>query len=214
MTTIIATRDAIYSDGMVTVDSRVDSINFKKVRKIEGYLVGGAGRLSSILTFFDWMEQKIKAERLQDELPSLVMETDPEKEDEEFVALVVHPDGEIYLHEGNDPSRAYPIDTDYYSVGSGSDYALAALDAGATPERAMDVAKFRDAYSGGATFFEVILPEDKKVELTDEVMQSMSKEDLMNLIKTGVPLGTPENIFVPASTTDPESSTGSQEPVG
>lgn len=214
MTTIIATRDAIYSDGMVTVDSRVDSINFKKVRKIEGYLVGGAGRLSSILTFFDWMEQKIKAERLQDELPSLVMETDPEKEDEEFTALVVHPDGEIYLHEGNDPSRAYPIDTDYYSVGSGSDYALAALDAGATPERAMDVAKFRDAYSGGATFFEVILPEDKKIELTDAVMQAMSKEDLMSLIKTGAPLGKPESILISASEADFGSADRGEEPAG
>ena len=52
MTTIIATRNKILSDGKVTVGSRVDQYNFKKVRKIGDYLVGGAGRLSSILTFF------------------------------------------------------------------------------------------------------------------------------------------------------------------
>lgn len=213
MTTIIATRDAIYSDGMITVGDRVDSVNFNKVRKIEGYLVGGAGRLSSILTFFSWMEERIKAERLSEELPSLDFDNDPEKDDEEFTALVVHPDGEIYLHEGNDPSRAYPIDTEYYAVGSGSDYALAALDAGATPEAAMDVAKFRDAFSGGATFSEHIPPEEKKVELTDEVMGLMSKEELMHLIKTGVPLGKPEQVFV-SSRPNPEPDTRSQKPTG
>lgn len=150
-------------------------------------MVGGAGRLSSILTFFAWMEQVVRLEGIQETLPELVIQSDPEKEDDEFMALVVHPDGEIYLHEGNDPSRAYPLHCEYYAIGSGSDYALAALDAGVTPEVAMDVAKYRDTHSGGETFVELLASEDEEItlEITEEMLKDLSKEELINLLTTG-----------------------------
>lgn len=185
MTTIIATKDQILSDGLVSVGNRVDTHTFKKVRKIGNFLVGGAGRLSSVLTFFSWMESALKAEQLQEAMPELIIQTDPDQEDEEFVALVVHPDGKIFLHEGNDPSRAYPLDCDYYSVGSGSDFALSALDAGASPEAAMEVAKYRDTHSGGETFIEIRDPEETITELTEEDLYKLSKEELISLLTNG-----------------------------
>lgn len=186
MTTIIATRNKILSDGKVTVGNRIDSLTCRKVRKIDGYLVGGAGRLSSILTFFAWFEQYLKCQEAQETLPGLVIQSDPEREDEEFVALVVHPDGKIFIHEGNNPTRAYPLDEEYYAVGSGADFALSALDAGVTPEHAMEVAKARDALSGGETFVEEL---DEQIEISEEDIRNFSKEELVNLILTGSPEG-------------------------
>ena len=61
MTTIIATKDSILSDGKVTVGARVDQLNFCKVRNIGNYLIGGAGRASSITKFFDWFATKVHA---------------------------------------------------------------------------------------------------------------------------------------------------------
>lgn len=186
MTTIIATKTKILSDGKVTVGSRVDQYNFKKVRKIGDYLVGGAGRLSSILTFFAWFEQNLQCQAAQETIPGLMIQSDPEKEDEEFVALVVHPDGKIFIHEGNNPARAFPIEAEYYAVGSGADFALAALDGGSTPEQAMEVAKNRDAFSGGDTFVE---EQDEMVEITDEMLRNFSREQLLNMLLTGSPDG-------------------------
>ena len=186
MTTIIATKTKILSDGKVTVGSRVDQYNFKKVRKIGDYLVGGAGRLSSILTFFAWFEQNLQCQAAQESIPGLMIQSDPDKEDEEFVALVVHPDGRIFIHEGNNPARAFPIEAEYYAVGSGADFALAALDGGCTPEEAMVVAKMRDAFSGGETFIE---EQDDIVEITDEMLREFSREQLLNMLLTGSPDG-------------------------
>ena len=82
MTTIIATKNKILSDGKVTFGGRVDSINFKKVRKIGDYLVGGAGRLTSVLSFFQWFEQNLQCEAARDAVPGLMIHSDPDKEDE------------------------------------------------------------------------------------------------------------------------------------
>lgn len=186
MTTIIATKNKILSDGKVTVGSRVDQYNFKKVRQIGGYLVGGAGRLSSILTFFSWFEQNLQCQAAQEAIPGLMIQSDPDKEDEEFVALVVHPDGRIFIHEGNNPARSMPIEAEYYAVGSGADFALAALDGGASPEQAMEVAKMRDAFSGGETFVE---EQEQPVDISDEELRNYTKAQLLNLLLTGSPDG-------------------------
>lgn len=192
MTTIIVTKDRILSDGQVSLGDRVDNLDFKKIRKIGNFLVGGAGRLSSVLTFFSWFEQCIKMEEIQRAVPELVIENNPEKPDEEFHAVVLHPDGQIFYHEGNDPTRAYPLDVEYYAIGSGGDYALAALDGGATPEKAMEVAKFRDVFSGGETFVEYLGENIEEVELTREVLQSFSQDELINIMLTGSPTGEAE----------------------
>lgn len=186
MTTIIATKTKILSDGKTTVGSRVDDYDFKKVRKIGDYLVGGAGRLTSILTFFSWFEQNLQCQAAQEAIPGLMIQSDPDKDDEDFVALVVHPDGKIFIHEGADPRRAFPIDREYTAVGSGADFALAAMDAGATPEEAMEVAKRRDAFSGGETFVE---EQDEVIDITDEDLRNFTKEQLLNMLLTGSPEG-------------------------
>lgn len=198
MTTIIATKDSILSDGKVTVGGRVDQLNFCKVRKIGNYLVGGAGRVTSVLRFFDWFSTKIHAEDLQSMSDILVIDIPQDERDEEFTALIVTPDGRILYHEGNDVTRVLECSGDYYAIGSGSDYALAALDAGATPEAAMEVAKYRDCYSGGETF-KVEFEEQLTIPETREEASELTREQLLDIVYGKVklaeqdePVSTPE----------------------
>ena len=181
MTTIIATKDSILSDGKVTVGARVDQLNFCKVRNIGNYLIGGAGRASSITKFFDWFATKVHAEDLQSMSDILVIDIPQDERDEEFTALIVTPDGRILIHEGNDVTRVLECAGDYYSIGSGSDYALAALDAGATPEAAMEVAKYRDCYSGGETF-KVEFEEQIFIPKTREEASELTREQLLDIV--------------------------------
>ena len=181
MTTIIATKDSILCDGKVTVGARVDQLNFCKVRNIGNYLIGGAGRASSITKFFDWFATKVHAEDLQSMSDILVIDIPQDERDEEFTALIVTPDGRILIHEGNDVTRVLECAGDYYSIGSGSDYALAALDAGATPEAAMEVAKYRDCYSGGETF-KVEFEEQAVIPETREEASELTREQLLDIV--------------------------------
>lgn len=181
MTTIIATKDKILSDGKVTVGERVDSLNFCKVRNIGNYLVGGAGRATSVLKFFDWWGHKVSVEQANAFDPNLGITVLPDEKDEDFQAIVVTPTGEMYVYEGNDITRALPIEEEFYSIGSGSDYALAALHAGATPEDAIEVAKRLDCYSGGKTFIESHIVWEELPE-TREQAEEYTKEQLLDMI--------------------------------
>lgn len=181
MTTIIATKDKILSDGKVTVGGRVDSLNFCKVRNIGNYLVGGAGRATSVVKFFDWWNHKVSVDQANAFDPNLGITVLPDERDEDFQAIVVTPMGEMYIYEGNDITRALPIEEDFYSIGSGSDYALAALHAGATPEDAMEVAKRLDCYSGGTTFIESHTVWEDLPE-TREQAEGYTKEQLIDLM--------------------------------
>ena len=181
MTTIIATKDKILSDGKVTWGGRVDSLKFKKVRNIGNYLVGGAGRATSVLKFFDWWEHKVSVEQANAFDPNLRISVLPDELDEDFNAIVITPEGEMFHYEGNDITRAMKIDEEYYSIGSGSGYALAALKAGASPEKALDVAKEMDCYSGGETFVEGRV-EFEDIPETREAASELTKEQLLDIV--------------------------------
>lgn len=182
MTTIIATKDMVLSDGKVTVGNRVDQLNFCKVRNIGNYLLGGAGRASSITKFFNWFETKVHAEELQSMSDRIVIDIPPDERDEDFYALIVTPDKEILLYENNDVTRSLLIeDKGYYAIGSGADFALAALDAGVSPEQAMEIAKQRDCYSGGDTF-KVMFDEQLVIPETREKASELTREQLLDIV--------------------------------
>ena len=65
---------------------------------------------------------------------------------EDINALMVKPDGSIWLYEGNIWQL---IRQKYYSVGSGSLFAFAAMDAGASAIEAAEIGAKRDPFSGG-----------------------------------------------------------------
>lgn len=67
-------------------------------------------------------------------------------EDFDITALVVLPSGEVYYYAGS-KSFSGPLTGEYFAIGSGEDYAMAAMEMGAGPERAVEVATKFDVFS-------------------------------------------------------------------
>lgn len=197
MTTITYRNRKISSDGQVSFGSRIDTTTLKKVRKINGCLVGGAGRLASVLQFFDWFQEWSDAQQVQGDAPHVKVFVPEGIDDEDFNGLVVFADEVVFMYEGG--KKSYQLTgQDYYAIGSGSDFALAAMDAGATAEEAVAVAILRDVYSGGQIFTEELDPEP--TELTREVAEAMEKGDLISLLfgedEEGVEEAPEDNILI------------------
>lgn len=179
MTTIAYRDGVIVSDGQVSFGERIDQTSLKKVRKINGCLVGGAGRLSSVLQFFSWFEDWSNAQVVQGDSPHVQVFIPEGLDDEDFTGLVVFTDGVIFMYEGG--KRCYEIlGAQYYAIGSGADFALSAMDAGASAEDAVKVAIKRDVFSGGETFKEEL--DEEPEELTKEKASGMTKEELIDFM--------------------------------
>ncbi len=179
MTTIAYKDRVLASDGQVSWGDRIDSYNLKKVRKINGCLVGGAGRLASVLQFFDWFQEWSDAQQVQGDAPHVKVFVPEGINDEDFIGLVIFADEIAFMYEGG--KKSYQLEVNgYFAIGSGSDYALAAMDSGASAEEAVAVAIKRDVYTGGEIFTEELDPEPQ--ELTREMAKEMDKEDLIKLI--------------------------------
>lgn len=179
MTTIATRNGVMVSDGQVSWGDRIDQTNLKKVRKINGCLVGGAGRLSSVLQFFKWFEEWSDAQVVQGESPHVQVFIPENIDDEDFTGIVVFTDGVIFMYEGG--KRCYEIvGAEYYAIGSGADFALAAMDSGASAEDAVKVAIKRDAFTGGEIFVEHL--DEEPEELTKEKAEGMTKDELVKYI--------------------------------
>lgn len=175
--TSIAVKDGIMvSDGRVTLGDTVIKDDMVKVFCVNNHLVGGAGRARSISTFVHWLQKQTDYTIVSNEVGDLVDLVPPVLEDDEgFSALVLTPTKQVLLYDGN-----IPIDLGndvYTSIGSGSVYCLAAMDAGASAEGAVRIAMKRDVYSGGEVT--IVQLEEEPQELTREVAENMSKEDLL-----------------------------------
>lgn len=126
MTTIIATREALYTDSLCnyTVPFRV-----RKAVRVGACIYGASGDdLDSFIKFIEW---------LRDEAPKPKMPGD-----EDFDVLEVSKGG-IYLWSRQ--LTRTRVREKCYAIGSGSQYAIGALDAGATPEKALALAAKRDS---------------------------------------------------------------------
>lgn len=178
--TSIAVKDGIMvSDGRVTLGDTVIKDDMVKVFCVNNHLVGGAGRARSISTFVHWLQKQTDYTIVSNEVGDLVDLVPPVLEDDEgFSALVLTPTKQVLLYDGN-----IPIDLGndvYTSIGSGSVYCLAAMDAGASAEDAVKIAMKRDVYSGGE--ITVVQLEEEPEPLTREVAENLSKDELINMM--------------------------------
>ena len=178
--TSIAVKDGIMvSDGRVTLGDTVIKDDMVKVFWVNNHLVGGAGRARSISTFVHWLQKQTDYTIVSNEVGDLVDLVPPVLEDDEgFSALVLTPTKQVLLYDGN-----IPIDLGkdvYTSIGSGSVYCLAAMDAGASAEDAVKIAMKRDVYSGGE--ITVVQLEEEPEPLTREVAENLSKDELINMM--------------------------------
>lgn len=130
-----------YRDGVMAGDGRETAIgedessvilgdDCVKVFKLRnGNLFGGSRGSEDIFRLQQALEKGYKPPKLED-----------------INALLVDRKGRLWLYEG----RVWqPITQSYYAVGSGSVFALGAMDAGATALEAVAIGVKRDPYSGG-----------------------------------------------------------------
>jgi 20S proteasome alpha/beta subunit len=127
-----------YRDGELATDSRItagDMIVSDKRTKVhrlrDGSLMAWAGAVQDA-------ELLLRAMRNTSSAPH------PKLQD--ISALHLRVDGSLWEYEGEAWVKQDP---GYYATGSGSPYAFAAMDAGATAKEAIRIAIKRDANSGG-----------------------------------------------------------------
>lgn len=128
MTTIVATTEILASDRRVTGGPMFKAT---KIQRINGSIYGGAGNLEQIMKMFEWF-------RNPDMKPDWKFQP-------EFEILQLSAAGIFYW---SSEMIAVPVGMAYYAIGSGSHYALGALECGAPPEEAIKVAHKFDPYTG------------------------------------------------------------------
>lgn len=117
MTTVIATRDSMYTD---TLCGYTVPFKTRKYARIGTSVFAGSGDLDDIIKFFDWRRAGGDAPNFEDPLD---------------VLEVCHEGIFIW---GKKLTRLW-INQAFYAVGSGSQYAMGAMFAGATPQQAIKI---------------------------------------------------------------------------
>lgn len=136
MTTIIVTPQLMVADSQCSYGD-TKQYTRKIFRLKDGSIAGIAGDLPQGYELVRW---------LNDETPN------PPTKVDDCVVLVLRPDGTMWEFCGS--LCPMPITESYHAAGSGMASALGALDAGATPQQAVEIAIKRDAYSGGTVVVE------------------------------------------------------------
>lgn len=133
-----------YRNGLMAADSRAYGgdrcpVGFKrKIRRLDdGTLIGCSsntpGQPEAVL---DWYEKGAD------------IESAPKFPENKFRLLVVKPHGAAYLGEDSF-FLAGPLHGDFFAVGSGQEFAIGAMEAGADARRAVEIAIKCDPWSGG-----------------------------------------------------------------
>ena len=134
LTTVACNREEMAADSQVNVGNTVVG-ETTKVRRVRGDLVGTCGKTADGILFREWYEAgAVRGDGGAG--PKL---------DGDFVALILRPEGVFVSH---DDYVLVPVERGEYAIGSGMDFALAAMRAGETPEGAVCIACDLDSGSG------------------------------------------------------------------
>lgn len=132
-----------YFDGVLAADRLCCSSNRREgyVRKIarrrsDGSLIAAAGGLAVASSYIDWF--------LNGEVGKPPSLGTSDADDAELI--VVRPGRKVWFYDRN---GRYQIKSKFLAMGSGADFALGALEAGASARDAVKIAIRRDTYSGG-----------------------------------------------------------------
>lgn len=148
MTTIVADfrTKTMVSDTRCSYGST--HFRMQKIHQMpDGTLIGFSGSVNEATKFVEWFKAGANKG-----IPPVFGE-------EPFDALTMNGDG-IYLWDSS--LMGTKIFQDFFAVGSGAQYALGALKAGATPDRAVEIATEEDSMSGLPLDVRAYLPVDKK----------------------------------------------------
>lgn len=131
MTTIAYKNGTLASDSRVTKGGTIIADTHRKVHRLrDGSLLAWAGSVQDSEVMLKHLRKSLEVPLLND-----------------IEALMVRPDGSVELFEGS--MWVKQKKAPHYALGSGDVYALAAMDAGASAKRAVQIAINRDTSSGG-----------------------------------------------------------------
>lgn len=142
MTTIAFDGVTICYDSCITTDNfPLAALDLPKAKLISGYYLCCSGKLDSCIELFkdfsscssleDWLKRK----------PDLQYQTTD-------AMLIRKVDGKIFMHS---EKTFIPIKNKLWAVGSGAKYAIGAMVAGATAERAVHIASYFDPHTNNDT---------------------------------------------------------------
>jgi len=99
-------------------------------------IIGACGSISQLMDFFAWFKRN--SQKAEDYPKSFLDDSNPQ-------AIVIK-DDLVYIHE----KSAYPtyIEQPFFAIGSGRDFAIAAMHCGKTAREAVEIACLYDAYCG------------------------------------------------------------------
>lgn len=150
MTTIVATREAIGADTMVTVDGQAP-YRTQKVIRARGVLFGAAGDGGDCIRLMEWAKTGFDIERR----PKFRCKSG---HIDEALLLMVDFKGIYFLSAWD--FFPEPVEEEFYAIGTGAGAALGALEKAATIEEALRIAEKHDAMTRGP-FTILKLKEDK-----------------------------------------------------
>lgn len=134
MTTIATDGKSMAGDGMLCDHCEtIVNLGGRKVHRLDdGRIIGASGNSFDIIAWRDWLKSGREG--------ACPIESD------QFAGLVLHPNGVVHWvdHKGREIVTPAPC-----AIGSGQDYAIGAMEAGASAEQAVTIACRRDPHSGG-----------------------------------------------------------------
>lgn len=134
--TTIAYSQGIMAADRLAINGQGRKMTATKIHKIDGHLVGISGSFDISIALLSWF----KNGRDDDHWPQL------QHDERECTMMVVTPEGVITVYE------RYPLPLvfhdKFHAIGSGCDFALAAMHLGCDPVKAIEVAAELDAYTG------------------------------------------------------------------
>lgn len=140
--TTVAYRDGIMAaDSCVTYGAIIMPCNITKVTKFAN---GSIFAYSGTIELGELLKRELA--RCIHEQDGILPDCDIDRQDNAFSAAIVQPDGEVLFHEGR---TWIQMDVPYFALGSGKDYAYAAMYLGASAEQAVKCACTLDLNSGG-----------------------------------------------------------------
>lgn len=138
MTTIATDGKSMAGDGNSYCNGTLAARSSVKVHRLkDGSLFGACGSSGWGDKLQEWCDSWA-----QGGIPA----GDPPKGDDGDGFMILRPDGTLL--QGGSDGLAVPIDAPF-AIGSGMDYAIGAMDAGASPEEALIIASERDKSTGG-----------------------------------------------------------------
>lgn len=134
MTTVAFKAGSLAADTATSSQNNIIRQDVPKIAAHHDCLAGACGSAVYCAAFLRWFMASEFGE------PPKATQTDGDS------GMIVRPDGKLHLYEDG---GWFPSDPPYYAMGSGRDYALGAMFAGADAETAVLAGCEHDPHSGG-----------------------------------------------------------------